>query len=126
MTAQKCIHGPDEEVNAVRFIFDAVANRGWSLRQVCRELEARGVKPPAGNGRGANKAGGSSNPGTVRKILTNRKYVGDLTYNVTHQGKYSFLSGGRVEAHGVINRRVSRNPDEDIVVVPVPDLAACR
>jgi hypothetical protein len=122
VTSRKCVFGPEEEVSAVRFIFNAVADRGWSLRQVCRELEARGVKPPAGNGRGANKPEGRWNSCTVRNILTNRKYVGDLTYNVNHQGKYSFLSGGRVERHDVINRRISRNRAEDVVVVPVPDL----
>jgi DNA invertase Pin-like site-specific DNA recombinase len=120
--SRKCVLGPEEEVQAVRFIFDAVANRNWSLRQVCRELEARGVKPPAGNGRGKNKAEGRWNPGTVRKILINRKYLGDLTYNVNHQGKYSYFSGGKVEQHGVINRRSSRNLKEDVVIVPIPDL----
>src|SRR5262249_59075789 len=73
---RRCVLGPDEEVRAVRFIFDAVANRGWTLRQVCRELERRGVKPPA-HGRGVNKAEGRWNAGTVRKMILNRKYVGD-------------------------------------------------
>src|SRR5438270_45669 len=59
---RKCVHGPEEEIRVVRFIFEAVADRGWSLRRVCRELEERSVKPPVGNGRGKNKAGGFWNP----------------------------------------------------------------
>jgi DNA invertase Pin-like site-specific DNA recombinase len=116
--SRRCVFGPDEEVRAVRFIFDAIANRGWTLRRVCRELEARGVKPPQGNGLGANKAERRWNPSTVRKMLLNRKYVGDLPYNQTHQGKYSRLLGGEVVCHGALNRRVSRSDPEDVIVVP--------
>jgi site-specific DNA recombinase len=116
--SRSCVFGPDEEVLAVRFIFDAVANRGWSLRRVCRELEARGVKPPVGNGRGGNKAKGRWNAGTVRKILRNRKYVGDLPWNQTHQGKYSRWRGGNVEQHATVNRKRGHNHATDVVVVP--------
>jgi DNA invertase Pin-like site-specific DNA recombinase len=110
--------GPEEEVLAVRFIFDAVANHGWSVRRICRELEARGVKPPAGNGYGTNKKEGRWNPGTVRKMLRNRKYVGDATYNVRHEGKYSRWQAGQVQAHEVVNRISGPNAPADVVVVP--------
>jgi hypothetical protein len=115
---RKCVFGPEEEVRAVRFIFDAVANRGWSLRRICRELEARGAKPPQGNGRGKNKAEGRWNPGTVRKILANRKYVGDLPWNTTHQGKYSEFEGGAVQQSDTINRKTHRHAEEDWIVAP--------
>jgi DNA invertase Pin-like site-specific DNA recombinase len=120
--SRHCVFGPEEEVNAVRFIFDAVANRGWRRRQICRELEARGVKPPAGNGRGSNKAKGRWNPATVTKILKNRKYVGDVPYNATHVGKYSALRGGVIEQPAGVNNRKSRNAEEDLIVVHRPDL----
>jgi site-specific DNA recombinase len=116
--SREVVFGPDVEVWAVRFIFDAVANRGWKLRQVCRELEARGVKPPVGNGRGRNKAGGRWYHGTVRKIVLNRKYVGDLPWNDTHVGKYSAWKAGKVEQSGAVNRRRRRNDDEDVIMIP--------
>jgi DNA invertase Pin-like site-specific DNA recombinase len=116
--SRQCVLGPDEEVRAVRFIFDAIANRGWTLRRVCRELEVRGVKPPKGNGRGANKSEGRWNPATVRKMLLNRKYVGDLPYNETHRGKYHRLAGGEVIRNGRVNRRVNRNAVADVIVAP--------
>jgi DNA invertase Pin-like site-specific DNA recombinase len=115
---RKCVPGPEEEVRVVRFVFDAVANRGWSLHQVCRELEARRVPPPKGNGYGKNKAGGHWNRRTVHGMLTNRKYVGDLDWNKVHTGKYSVLKGGNIEQHGTVNRRTVRNRPEDVVIVP--------
>jgi DNA invertase Pin-like site-specific DNA recombinase len=118
VTARQCVLGPEEEVRAVRFIFDAVANWGWSLRRVCRELEARGVKVPAGNGRGGNKRAGRWNAGTVRKMLKNRKYVGDLPWNETHAGKYSAWKAGKLEQSATVNRRSTRNGDGDVIVVP--------
>jgi DNA invertase Pin-like site-specific DNA recombinase len=124
VTARRCTFGPEEEVRTVRFLFDAVANRGWSLRRLCRELEDRGVKPPVGNGRGSNKREGRWNPGTLRKMLTNRKYVGDLPWNETHQGKYSRWLGAkngeeaRIEQAPVLNRRSSRNDPADVIVCP--------
>jgi DNA invertase Pin-like site-specific DNA recombinase len=123
--ARRCVFGPKEEVRAVRFIFDAVANRWWPLRRVCRELEARGVRPPT-TGKGSNKAEGRWNPSTVRKFLVNRKYVGDLTWNETHKGKYYAWkggAGGRTQEHqGTVNRSCSRNAQEDVIVIPIPDL----
>jgi DNA invertase Pin-like site-specific DNA recombinase len=118
VTSRRCVPGPEEEVRAVRFVFDAVANRGWSLRRICRELEARGAKPPQGNGRGKNKAEGRWNPGTVRKILQNRKYVGDLPWNATHQGKYSSWKAGAVQQSRAVNRKTHRHDAEDWIVAP--------
>jgi DNA invertase Pin-like site-specific DNA recombinase len=114
--SRRMVFGPEEEVRAVRFIFDAVANKGWSLRRVCRELEARGVKPPAGNGRGRNKARGGWNAAAVRKMLRNRKYVGDLPWNEKHAGKYSRLTGGVVVRHERANRRTTKNDPADVIV----------
>jgi hypothetical protein len=53
-------------------------------------------------------------------MLANRKYVGDLPWNETHMGKYSSWEGGndgRVERGEGLNRSVSRNDLEDVVVV---------
>jgi DNA invertase Pin-like site-specific DNA recombinase len=115
---RQCVHGPEEEVRVVRFIFDAVANRGWSLHQVCRELELRRVPPPVGNGYGTNKVRGSWNRRTVRNILMRRKYVGDLDWNNVHTGKYSVLKEGNIEQHSTVNRRTTRSRPEDVVIVP--------
>jgi DNA invertase Pin-like site-specific DNA recombinase len=118
VTDRRCVFGPEEEVRAVRFLFDAVANRGWKLWRCCRELEKRGVKPPVGNGRGRNKAAGRWNVPTVRNILRNRKYVGDLPWNQTAKGKYSAWKAGAVEQHAAVNRAVRQNAAADVIIIP--------
>jgi hypothetical protein len=121
--SRRCVFGPEEEVRTVRFIFDAMANRGWSLRRIRHELETRKVKPPVGNGRGRNKAGGHWSVGTVRKILRNRKYVGDMPWNETHQGKYWAWRDGKVEPSTGGKHPIQQNDKEDQIVAAVtPDV----
>jgi DNA invertase Pin-like site-specific DNA recombinase len=114
--------GPDEEVRAVRFIFDAIANKGWPVRRVCRELDARGVPTPGGKRRvRGGLVVGRWNPRTICKLVRNRRYVGDAVWNETSQGKYSCWKGGadgRVERHAQINTAIVWNAPEDVVVRP--------
>jgi hypothetical protein len=115
---RECVFGPEEEVRTVRWIFDCVANRGWSLRRICHELDARGVKPPLRSSRA--KTPGHWCPQTIRKIVRNRKYVGDFVWNETHRGKYHrWLGGqeGRVKQNETINRRKRYNDEEDCILV---------
>jgi DNA invertase Pin-like site-specific DNA recombinase len=115
---RKVVFGPEEEVRVVRFVFDAIANRGWSLRRVCRELEARGVKPPVGNGYGKNKGKGLWSTGTIHRWLFQRKYIGDLPWNQRHAGKYSAWKNGAVEQTVTNKRRTYRHGKEDWIVAP--------
>jgi DNA invertase Pin-like site-specific DNA recombinase len=116
---RKCVFGPEEEVRTIRFIFDAVANRGWSLRRIRRELEARGVKPPLSASKKSGKPGtGYWSRNTLARILRNRKYVGDLPWNETHQGKYSQWKDGAVQQDGTSKRRRGPSAAEDWIVVP--------
>src|SRR5262249_34423979 len=123
VVSRKCIYGPEEEVQAVRFMFDAVANRGWSLRRVCLELHARGLKPPTQR-QGGNKKGGRWNRGTVRKMLRTRKYVGALPWNETHVGKYSACRDGEIVKDAAGPRPQTRvyNDDDDVIVITAPDI----
>src|SRR5262245_10218325 len=68
---KRLVPGDPDEVRVVRFIFDAVADRGLTVGQVCRELEARGVPSPRGCGK-ARDRGIWAKP-TVRRMLKNRK-----------------------------------------------------
>jgi DNA invertase Pin-like site-specific DNA recombinase len=115
---RKVVFGPEEEVRTVRFVFDAIANRGWSLRRVCRELEARGIKPPVGNGFGKNKAEGRWSTGTIHRWLFNRKYIGDLPWNQRHAGKYSAWKNGTVEQTVKNERHTYLHGEEDWIIVP--------
>jgi DNA invertase Pin-like site-specific DNA recombinase len=114
---RKCVFGPEEEVRTIRFIFDAVANRGWSLRRICHELQARGVKPPVANGK-KPPADGHWSRNSLRRILRNRKYVGDLPWNVVAQGKYHQWKDGAVQPNGTGKRLAVKNAEDDWICVP--------
>src|SRR5262249_50865419 len=98
-------------------IFDAIANRGWSLRRVCRELDARGVKPPISNGR-PRRGDERWSTRTIRKFLRNRKYIGDMPWNETHCGKYSSWKNGAVEQSQTTNQQKPRHGEDDGIAAP--------
>jgi DNA invertase Pin-like site-specific DNA recombinase len=82
---------PDgHKADVVRFIFRRY-DEGATLGQIAAELKGRGVRSPTGNldwGRPA-----------LWRILTNRKYVGDLPWGVRPAGKRHRHGGnGRLEA----------------------------
>lgn len=69
------LNPPAAEV--VRGIFDAFC-RGTGLRKIALSLTAMGLPSPRG---------GAWNPRTIRHILTNPVYVGDLLMQKTYRGK---------------------------------------
>jgi site-specific DNA recombinase len=106
---KRLVPGDPRYVAAVRLIFDLYGNRGFSMDEVARELRARGVPDP--------KGGQEWKKPSIRVILRNRKYVGDMTWNLTHEGKYSEVLGGQVNNHD--RRTVPRaNKRDDWIIVP--------
>jgi site-specific DNA recombinase len=65
-----------DQANVVRLIFDLAAIRGLSLRQIVKELAARGVHPP--QRRGQRSFWGRS---TITKVIHNETYTGVTHYN---------------------------------------------
>jgi DNA invertase Pin-like site-specific DNA recombinase len=107
----------EEEAKIVQWIFVCVANRDWRVHRVARELSARGVRPPTGNGQGAEwKERNLWHVGTVRKMLSNRKYVGDMVWGETHQGKLEYR-GGEVVPSPRPGQKVRRAEEADVIVV---------
>jgi DNA invertase Pin-like site-specific DNA recombinase len=112
------VPGDGEEVRIVRWIFDKIANCAWSAHRVCRELQDRGVMTPRGNGYGNNKHKALWNPNTIRCMIRDRKYVGDLSWNNLHVGKYSELVGGEVVQNPQRkSSRSKRHAGADIILV---------
>src|SRR5262249_2257300 len=73
--------------------------------------------------RGKNKAGGHWGIGTVRKIIKNRKYIGDMPWNETHQGKYWAWRDGKAQPSAGGKHPVQRNAEADpILVSGTPDV----
>jgi DNA invertase Pin-like site-specific DNA recombinase len=107
------VPGDEEEVRVLRWIFDKIANHGWTVRMVCLELQARAVLPPRGNGHGRQKDKPFWHRTCVRRLIRNKKYIGCMTWNNTPVGKYSQYTGGRA----VKEPRRRKRDDADVVLV---------
>ncbi len=114
---RRLVLGDAHEVEVVRWIFEKVARRGWSIGDVHAELNRRGTRPPP-RGKGRSQAAGRWNRSSIRRILSNRAYVGDVVFNQLPQGKYSEMAGGRVQTSDVARRGSRRSEESDWVVVP--------
>ena len=68
------VRGPDEEVNVVRWIYDAFITEEKLESAIAAELNAQGILTDFG--RAWNRA-------TVHQVLTNEKYIGNNVYHRT-------------------------------------------
>lgn len=68
------VHGPEEEVQIVRSIYEMFNRDGRREREIADELNSRGILTDLGR---------PWNRGTVRQILTNEKYIGNNVFNRT-------------------------------------------
>ncbi|HTA42454.1 MAG TPA: recombinase family protein [Bryobacteraceae bacterium] len=68
------IHGPREEVRTIRKIFKLFVDDGYAEKTIAAYLNERRI---------LTKAGNAWSRETIRQILTNPKYAGDLAYNRT-------------------------------------------
>lgn len=68
------VPGPDEEVEAVRWMYHAFVNESRTEREIADLLNARGLLTDFGR---------SWTRGTVHQVLTNEKYIGNNLYNRT-------------------------------------------
>jgi site-specific DNA recombinase len=98
------------EAEVVRRVFQEFA-RGQSPREIAIGFNADGVPAPHDHGRGNKGAGGWAHT-TIRAMLRNRRYLGELTWNATRWKKKA--DGKR--------RRIPR-PQSERVTKHVPELA---
>jgi DNA invertase Pin-like site-specific DNA recombinase len=107
----KLIFGPEAEVAQVRWMFMQYTTSGDSLADIAGKLNAMpgALRPRSGLWRSDS----------VRRVLVNRAYVGDIEWNKTHQGKYHRISGGKPKkVKGQRGERVSqRNGAADRIIV---------
>ena len=66
------VHGPAEEVEAVREIYRTFVNEGKSEGEIASNLNARGI--PTDRGRAWTR-------GTIHQVLINEKYIGNNVWN---------------------------------------------
>jgi DNA invertase Pin-like site-specific DNA recombinase len=65
------VHGPSAEVEAVRWAFKACADERLTPREIGEALAARGI---------VDRTGRPLSPNTVRCMLKNERYIGNLVY----------------------------------------------
>lgn len=86
---------------------------GWSLKELAKDLNQRGVRPPGHDTqRRILKVRPSWCPNALRFMLQNRKYIGDWTWNKTRS-----MSNPRTG-----KRRYEERPREEWVNAIYPDL----
>jgi DNA invertase Pin-like site-specific DNA recombinase len=100
--------GDPQEIETVRWLFTAYAERDTSLRALAIALNDRGVPAP---GRQVDAAGRLKLwcPDTVRKIITRPAYLGHSVWNRRHDGKYHEVRGGNI--HKSERRRGAKGND---------------
>jgi hypothetical protein len=107
---KRLVLGDPRKVRVIKLIFEWYAYRGHSMEDIRKELDARCVLDPHGRT--------TWNKCTIRAILRNRKYVGDMVWNTRHEGKYSDFAADQVKTSDRRIKRRNRNPEDDWVVVP--------
>jgi site-specific DNA recombinase len=118
---KRLVPGDPAHVEAVRLMFRLYGERGFTLAQIAEELYQRGIRPPEFKRRKKMPPHPSGKlPAwertTIRALLRNRKYVGDMVWNTGHEGKYSEVIGGLVNTSDTPLRKRNCNPETDWVI----------
>ncbi len=106
-----------ERVRTVQRIFEMYTDLGMGLRAIASHLNEAGIPSP-----------GCANPkvnldrtwclSSVRGILNNSVYTGDLTWNKRTQGKFHRIANGQAQKRETLHRAVEKNRQQDWIVVP--------
>jgi DNA invertase Pin-like site-specific DNA recombinase len=118
---KRLVPGDAREVEAVRLMFRLYGQRGFTLAQVAEELYLRAIPPPElERKRKSPPRDPATAPTwertTIRAILRNRKYVGDMVWNTGHDGKYSEVVAGIVNTSDQPIRLRTNNPLTDWII----------
>jgi DNA invertase Pin-like site-specific DNA recombinase len=84
--AAALVEGDPDEIKVLRRIFEEYASDTRGMADICKGLNAEGIPSPQDK---------SWCVGTVRAILRNPVYIGELVFNRNSSGKVCRISGGR-------------------------------
>jgi len=97
------------KIDAVKYAFERFANADIGLRNLARELTAKGFPSPNGKGWTHND---------VRRMLRNPAYAGTSLWGVNAWGKYHQAQGEDIVPAGNGKQRVRRQkPEQDAIAV---------
>jgi DNA invertase Pin-like site-specific DNA recombinase len=106
--------GDPEQVETVRFLFDAYVNRGLGFTALARHLTDAG-RPPPGDGTGWH-------PSTIRDIIDSPVYAGHYRWNSESGRRHAWYADGELKAsakaRGKDGARRVRNKPADQVTLP--------
>lgn len=106
-----------ERVDLVRRIFTMSAVDRMGYRAIANVLNGEGVPSPR-NAKWAHIYSGAWTASTIRSILTNPMYVGDLVWNRRTDARFFKVSNGRAtERREAYGPRLVPNPEEDWIHV---------
>src|SRR5712691_4985442 len=112
----KLVPSAPERVRTVQRIFEMYGDLGMGLRAIAAHLNNEKISSP-----------GCANPNanrdftwclsSVRGILQNQTYVGDLIWNRRAQGKFHRIANGQAQKRETLHRAVEKNGKQDWIVV---------
>jgi len=101
---QKFIPGDPKEVETVRWLFEEFHRRDVSFHQLARELNQKGIPSPSG---------GKWIYQTIKEILSNVRYAGDLSIGRDGAGEFYRLEGDEIVRN--TNPRMETHRDSALV-----------
>ena len=111
------LSAPDR-VEVVRNIFRGYVEDVRGFKTIADMLNSAQVPTPRGPA-WLDRYSGRWAIGTVRAILCNPAYVGDMVWNRRTDARFHRIAQGRaVERRGVVGRRLESNDESDWIVVP--------
>jgi len=116
----KCRLVPSEKdrINVIRRIFKLYVEQGRGFKAIADVFNREGVPTPRGK-EWSNHYGGQWTLSSVRGILLNPVYGGDMVWNRRTDARFHrIVQGVAVERKGVTTRRLEWNDERDWLVVP--------
>jgi DNA invertase Pin-like site-specific DNA recombinase len=104
------------EVETVRWLYREYLARDVGLCTLAKELNARGVPPPARSATARWRGGGLWAVQSVRNILIRPTYLGHTVWNRRHVGAYHTVRGGEIATSSKPRRRIVSNDRSEWVV----------
>lgn len=106
----------EEEAEIVRWLFQQYAYHDVPLRHLAKQLNDRGVPAPKSSKPRTHSPRWL--PGTIRRILLNRKYIGTQVYGKTARGDFNRIIDGKLKPCEEKGQKAVQNPEDKWITVP--------
>ena len=105
-------------VKVIKRIFSMYVEQGKGFKVIAQTLNQEGKPSPRGPEWSSAHHSGKWNGGTIRSILINPHYVGDIVWNKRTDGKFHMIRDGHaVDREGVYGARLVPNGEADWITV---------